>query len=563
MSITLRDNTTNNIGKGAELTYLEMDTNLESFYYSSSLSGNILTLHTTGSTAHSVDLSSLGGYVSTVSLVGTDLIFTGTGNAFNGTVPLGSFLDNTNIGSTDLSLTGTRSLTFNGSDLTFAAGSNSFYITGLSTAAKSQIIGYDSTSGELVAMNTASLGASGADTEVQFNDQGVFGSDGNFTWNKTNNYLTLKASIGGPSLRLINDTPAAASGVTLGYISAYQDTLAAADIGGFKIVSDGGFSNGNVPTRFDILTTPLGTETPTVKLSIKHNGRINASEYGSGTFTGTAAKWLAVDSSGYIIEEDAPTAPSRPATADAAESLIKLNGGQNWNFNTGTIPASGTFTSNSTSVNSITAISIHYTDAANNNQFERLKRMCESGNATQGYLYITQNFNPFSTAAAQIKQVVDNGTYFTVYLANWGGGGTLTTLTNGASYDFDMDNNCPLRVALLDKRYNRLTLANNTGTDVDVRLFAPSTVSPGDHLVVELLSTASNTNKIYIQYVLNNSGAATSYDDRWNQVFVVDEATPNQQLFITDTYQMALLEFRVTPTGNLALISAEKVNRPA
>ena len=61
MAITLRDNTSNNTGKGAELTYLEMDTNLESFYYSSSLSGSSLELFTTGSTCHVVDLTSVVG----------------------------------------------------------------------------------------------------------------------------------------------------------------------------------------------------------------------------------------------------------------------------------------------------------------------------------------------------------------------------------------------------------------------------------------------------------------------------------------------------------------------
>ena len=53
MAITLRN------VKGSELTYSEMDTNLESYYYSSSLSGNTLSLHTTGSDTHSIDLSSL------------------------------------------------------------------------------------------------------------------------------------------------------------------------------------------------------------------------------------------------------------------------------------------------------------------------------------------------------------------------------------------------------------------------------------------------------------------------------------------------------------------------
>jgi len=61
MAITLRDNTSTNTGKGTELTYLEMDTNMESFYYSSSIDGTDLHLFTTGSIVHTVPL---GGAIS-------------------------------------------------------------------------------------------------------------------------------------------------------------------------------------------------------------------------------------------------------------------------------------------------------------------------------------------------------------------------------------------------------------------------------------------------------------------------------------------------------------------
>ena len=53
MAITLRN------VKGTELSHAEMDTNFESFYYSSSLSSSTLSLHTTGSSTHSIDLSSI------------------------------------------------------------------------------------------------------------------------------------------------------------------------------------------------------------------------------------------------------------------------------------------------------------------------------------------------------------------------------------------------------------------------------------------------------------------------------------------------------------------------
>jgi len=55
MAIILRNN------KGSELTHAEMDTNLGSFYYSSSLAGGNLTLFTSGSITHSIALAGAAG----------------------------------------------------------------------------------------------------------------------------------------------------------------------------------------------------------------------------------------------------------------------------------------------------------------------------------------------------------------------------------------------------------------------------------------------------------------------------------------------------------------------
>lgn len=43
----------------------------------------------------------------------------------------------------------------------------------------------------------------GSDTQVQFNDGGVFGGDSAFTWNKTNNVMTLTVSSDNPPLQII------------------------------------------------------------------------------------------------------------------------------------------------------------------------------------------------------------------------------------------------------------------------------------------------------------------------------------------------------------------------
>ena len=106
MAITFRAN------KGQALTYSEMDTNLGSYFYSSSINGTILTLHYTGSTAvpvskqdHDIQL------VSNISVSGTQnrIVKFGTGGSLVGQE--GLITDNAgNVGinideSTDLPLT--------------------------------------------------------------------------------------------------------------------------------------------------------------------------------------------------------------------------------------------------------------------------------------------------------------------------------------------------------------------------------------------------------------------------------------------------------------------------
>ena len=106
MAITFRAN------KGQALTYSEMDTNLGSYFYSSSINGTILTLHYTGSTAvpvnkqdHDIQL------VSNISVSGTQnrIVKFGAGGSLVGQE--GFITDNAgNVGinideSTDIPLT--------------------------------------------------------------------------------------------------------------------------------------------------------------------------------------------------------------------------------------------------------------------------------------------------------------------------------------------------------------------------------------------------------------------------------------------------------------------------
>ena len=85
-----------------------------------------------------------------------------------------------------------------------------------------------------------------------------------------------------------------------------------------------------------------GTDLATVTrgVEVKSTG-VQLISYGSGTFTGTATKWLAVDASGNVIEEDPPSG----ATYTASE-LVTLNG-SNFEFGgTATVDRTATLGAN-------------------------------------------------------------------------------------------------------------------------------------------------------------------------------------------------------------------------
>jgi len=141
MAIILRTNTATNTGKGSKLTFQEMDGNLESYYISSSLVGNVLTLFTTGSVSHSINLSAVGGgggatgsFVTTASYSNQVITFT-KANASTFTLNLGEVI--TELESGSLLRTGSYDSATN--TLTFTKGDGSTFGLNLTSNSDAKI----------------------------------------------------------------------------------------------------------------------------------------------------------------------------------------------------------------------------------------------------------------------------------------------------------------------------------------------------------------------------------------------------------------------------------------
>tara|TARA_R110000868_G_scaffold6288_1_gene35835 strand:- start:10445 stop:11695 length:1251 start_codon:yes stop_codon:yes gene_type:complete len=293
MAITLRLSDNTPVGKVTELSYDEMNDNLRSFYYSSSFQNNTLVLHTTGSVSHSISLA--------------------------------AFLDNTNtnIYNTDGTLTGTRTVTLDGNELTFVADQGETFtiatdpgsvvaITDLPTTVVNSTVGIDPLTGQLSAMSTGSMnyyssasvnlntltlhrgnggtsvvtvdtGSGGGSTspggsnlQVQFNDSSNFGGDSQFTFNKTSGTVVITTNGTGatetPQLTLISGETTPTINDVLGVIEAGYPFELGVDYPAILFKGDGTWTAGNYPARIDFAT--VGTSAASVKMSIKGSGRV-------------------------------------------------------------------------------------------------------------------------------------------------------------------------------------------------------------------------------------------------------------------------------------------------
>jgi len=131
----------------------------------------------------------------------------------------------------------------------------------------------------------------GSNTQVQFNDNGSFGGDSGFTYNKTSDTVTITSvSNTTPSLLVATTEPTPIDGDVLGEIEGYS-TQYTTNLGGIKWIANGSFGGGNFPTKLEFQTT--NGFTPSTQFSIDRNGTASLASYdaailytnGSGTIS--------------------------------------------------------------------------------------------------------------------------------------------------------------------------------------------------------------------------------------------------------------------------------------
>lgn len=637
MAITLRYTGIDTGGSTDELTYQEMNNNLKSFYYSSSLDSNTLKLHfLSGSTSHSIDLSAyldntniytddgtLGG-ARTVTANANNLTFdfrdadfkiqsdasynvileslaTGTTAQVLGIDASGNIKAmstgsisgtgvSSNIYTANGTLTSARTVTANANNLTFSFADADFTITSgggtggdvfiqdLRQASASTMLGINPGTGLISWMSTSSLALGGtpggSDTQVQFNDGGNFGGDSGLTYNKTTNKLTLTAPSSptrtAPNLLLNSELGNVTTGEVFGVIAANNatDQYSPANYpASIQFTADTNFSPGNYDARIGLFVNNNATETEALRL--RSSGQNQLPQYGSGTFTGTVAKYLAVSASGDVLEVDItsgpdltqPSAVTHTFNGDVGNSIdyswvVELGSGTSAP-NSGSIRMGHSSPGNK-DITTVTAISFHRTSGNSTITSNVLDYLCEEGT-------IAFRTTGGSIVADTIKiKAVDNSnpSYVIVYVDPSSSSGNISGGTSTTYYiDFQSDAFIPL----LDQNYNRIVLNNLAAGSPAAVLVPPATANVGDYYLVEVSAGSSNYGSFAVSYANYITGATTTYNiNRQAARYLAGTNTVSPVTLDYSTYgQAAILHLRVHKVAgaaaSFALIGADKV----
>jgi hypothetical protein len=521
-----------------------MNNNLKSYFYSSSLNGEVLNLfYLTGSLSQSIDLSTFVTQLESGSLLRNSQ----TGSFYySSSVSLNTITFYQGDGTTETVTVDT------GSSVAGATvDTGSFYYS--SSVNLNTITFYqgDGTT-ETVTVDTGSGGGSaspgGSDTYVQFNDGGsTFGGDSGFTYNKTTNRVTITAPSSptrtAPNLLLNSELSNVTAGEVLGVIAAnnatdqYNPANYPASI---QFVADTNFTPGIYDTSIRLYTNDGATEKEALRLI--NTGQAKLPQYGSGTFTGTNAYYLAVSASGEVIETAPPGGFTRPGSDTSITYDTYLQ-----TINTYSVNAVGT---NPAAPSSNGDVSLRYAVSNIGSNVDRIDVYDSDGTdrsatllnlAISGSITITQVGAGSHTEVYRIISVTDNTSYVS-FAVSWvsGDDATMETTTTD-TFTFDADYEYELGTG-----YNRLLVTNNSnGAGNQFRMAPPAGASAGDEVIVELKVNTSGQNVRPTYYVRN--GTPTFMKARRVSEFDGSTVTGIE----LDTNDVAIMRFQVNDLGSI------------
>jgi len=483
MAIKLRDNTATNTGKGSELTYLEMDTNLESFYYSSSLAGGNLTLFTTGSVSHTI---ALGGATGAQGAPGNNGAQGAQGAASNVAGPQGA----------------------QGAEGAQGAPGNAAGPQGAQGAQ-----GAGGTPG-------------GSNTHVQFNQLGAFGGDAGLTYASASQILTIDKSTtptsASPNIFLLGNssTAGALSGVIAGSATIANTTPASIQFKNAVVHGLGDYGTDIViKTAF---SDGLGTTVERTAVNFTSSGDTH---FGYDIFAPNLDNTVQDNvvgfnsTTGELTYFTTPGFFTRPGSAtsvsfDTYENLLNK---YSISSTAGVNPASnGQMSVDDTNPANVAVIDIFKTDNTGTSRATILGSMTVSGS-----LYMLQTGVGSVDAYYRILSITDNTTYYTFQVNYMTGTGTWAV---DAVDQLELDSHYYHQ---LSTGYNRIDVTNNSGQTRNFILAAPTNPDPGATLHIELTRNAGGS-AVTPQYMVRGYNDNIAYHKVKNIYLFENSPTASQ-----------------------------------
>ena len=377
--------------------------------------------------------------------------------------------------------------------------------------------------GSTLTIDATQATPAGANGNIQYNDNGVFGAESSFSYDSTNNTLNILGQISQPGIKLSNITASGAAGTQLAEIEAYY---LSSEAGAIRFVADGVVGVGDVPTRLELYTTSDGSGTATKKATIKATGQLELAQYGAGTFTGTATKNLSVTATGQVIETEPAGALTRPvATAVAYNMYASISNAYSVSVSTSSpgVPLAGQVigqwqTSNQTE--NMQQFAVNMTDS---NSVSRASVWSNvSVGATLEFTFSPSGGNQVGPAYYRVTQVIDNSVSgYMNFIVSWVSGGQGEIWGTKTILSFVVDS---AYSQTLSAGYNRFDVnrTSSLGAKQDLMLVPDSSLSAGSEVVVEINGNAGSNNfKVgYVkgEQISNGTSRIT------NTVWIVDEA---------------------------------------